>query len=284
MTELENMEEFVEFVNNGKKDGFCDCMLGGASSWDLPVWSGKWMFGFFMSKKISEDKITQEMINAFHDYIEYSLEEAIPSYVFDDPDGMNPDYLDLDSARAARDSILETLVDGQLDCSDSALEDVKMLRIGGAIETEQEKWHSYFSSLFLFSAWASFESVNGYELGFPEEITEGNKDAPVNPKLVKKKKGKSGYVYLVRQVGGEHFKIGRSVDVTKRLRTFNVKLPFKVELDHSFKCDNYLDGEKFMHKKFANKRVDGEWFNLSGDEVEAIKSISEFSNGELLFN
>lgn len=84
---------------------------------------------------------------------------------------------------------------------------------------------------------------------------------------------KEGYVYLVKSVSG-HYKIGKSINPHDRIRTFGVKLPFEVEIIHTIKSLQYHALEKFLHAKFDDKRVNGEWFNLSDDDVDYVKSLA----------
>ena len=91
---------------------------------------------------------------------------------------------------------------------------------------------------------------------------------------------KHGFVYLVREVNGDHHKIGRAKDVAKRVDIFNVKLPFKVELSHVIESDDYIGCEEHLHRLYRKKRVDGEWFALDDGDVEFIRGIKAFNGGE----
>lgn len=81
-----------------------------------------------------------------------------------------------------------------------------------------------------------------------------------------------GYVYLLKASTG-HYKIGRSKKVIDRLKLFEVKLPFEVEIIHLFPCVDMVDAERQLHIIFADKRVNGEWFDLSITDVATIKTI-----------
>lgn len=89
----------------------------------------------------------------------------------------------------------------------------------------------------------------------------------------KANKTKAGFVYVVKQVGGDHYKIGRTADPDDRLRTFNVKLPFPVEFEILIKCDDMYKLESDLHYQYASKRVRGEWFALDTDDLEAIRGL-----------
>ena len=61
------------------------------------------------------------------------------------------------------------------------------------------------------------------------------------------------------------YKIGKSKDPKKRLRTFKTAAP-------DVKLIAYGNGvsESFLHSKYKNRRKMGEWFMLSPKEVESI--------------
>lgn len=82
----------------------------------------------------------------------------------------------------------------------------------------------------------------------------------------------AGYVYLLKAETG-HWKIGRTKDPNDRLRTFNVKLPFKVEYEHLIKCRHANEVESALHEHYMLKRINGEWFDLSDDDIALIKGM-----------
>lgn len=86
-----------------------------------------------------------------------------------------------------------------------------------------------------------------------------------------KNKNKHGFIYVVQEESRGFFKIGRALDLNNRVKTFHVKLPFKINLHHSFKCDDYVQAEKTLHDCFAESRIDGEWFALCPEDLELIK-------------
>lgn len=86
------------------------------------------------------------------------------------------------------------------------------------------------------------------------------------------KQDRSGYVYLIQSESG-HYKIGRTKDINDRMHTFNVKLPMQYEPLHVITCVDCYQVEKELHQKFASKRINGEWFDLTGTDVAYIKSI-----------
>lgn len=87
----------------------------------------------------------------------------------------------------------------------------------------------------------------------------------------------SGYVYLLGSSIGL-YKIGMAKNVDKRLSAFS-GLPFEVSLICSIKADNMRHLEKALHYKFAERWERGEWYRLTADDVELIKSLA-VKNGE----
>jgi len=82
-----------------------------------------------------------------------------------------------------------------------------------------------------------------------------------------------GYVYLVRSKYG--VKIGKSVNVRNRTRLFEVKLPFPITVEHYAWFDDYSFAERELHQKYHAKRLEGEWFALSENDVDHIKTLGK---------
>lgn len=78
----------------------------------------------------------------------------------------------------------------------------------------------------------------------------------------------SGKVYLLKATGHPWYKVGKSIKSTKRLRWLYTQLPFEVELIHAIDTDNIGAVEDHFKRLFRSKRIRGEWYNLSADEVE----------------
>lgn len=86
---------------------------------------------------------------------------------------------------------------------------------------------------------------------------------------------RQGFVYLLcNEVNPSIYKIGRTRNPKSRRETFGVLLPFDVEYVCLIQADDMYALERELHDRFADKRVNGEWFALSPDDVTHIKSMA----------
>jgi len=95
-----------------------------------------------------------------------------------------------------------------------------------------------------------------------------------------RKTSKAGYVYLL-QSPSENYKIGYSATPEDRVKTFKNTLPFEVEYICLIPTDNMRKLEGELHDRFEDRRVEGEWFALTENDVAYIKLLAEDVKGQL---
>lgn len=84
------------------------------------------------------------------------------------------------------------------------------------------------------------------------------------------KQPKKGYVYLIVGIdasGVRNCKIGKSKDVQSRHRQLGIKMPFPIEVEHYIECADMHCIERYWHHMFQGKRLEGEWFNLTDEDI-----------------
>ena len=94
------------------------------------------------------------------------------------------------------------------------------------------------------------------------------KDNPTNKETQKVKKRASGFIYLLYCNANKLYKIGSSKNVIDRIKYLKTANP-SIEFINSYPVESMLI-EKEIHEQYKNKRVSGEWFDLSLVDVEKI--------------
>jgi len=81
----------------------------------------------------------------------------------------------------------------------------------------------------------------------------------------------SGYIYVIQSEYG--YKIGKTTSIKNRSQLFGVKLPFDFSFVYTYFSDRFSKLEVDLHQHFKHKRLNGEWFNLSNEDLEELEGF-----------
>ena len=123
----------------------------------------------------------------------------------------------------------------------------------------------------------------GAKAGWARQVAEANPDRPdvlailaplIDAQPVEQQhdgavEQRDGFVYLLRS--GKHYKIGHTLDVGRRRYDLAIQLPEAVEEVHVIRTDDPPGIERYWHERFAERRKNGEWFDLTRADITVFK-------------
>jgi hypothetical protein len=100
----------------------------------------------------------------------------------------------------------------------------------------------------------------------PALLTQGDNEATGR---ISDRSTPLGFVYLLRS--GRFYKIGHTFDLGRRKYDLAIQLPEPVAQVYAIRTDDPAGIERYWHERFADRRKNGEWFELTRDDVAAFK-------------
>lgn len=149
--------------------------------------------------------------------------------------------------------------------------DMRLINRNGSDIPDWNTFHNHFGNKINFIKELSsyLSSTNTYEDVLDMCVDYKDKEI-INEEIVLKKGiPVTEFVYLLKS--GKFYKIGRTNSVGRRQYEISVQMPEEVIEIHRISTDDSIGIERYWHQRFMSKRVKGEWFNLSREEVDIFK-------------
>lgn len=150
--------------------------------------------------------------------------------------------------------------------------------LGGEVKRKARE-DSNFPSHTVFDRWGAkaakaqkilefCSSNSGYEdvIEHCEGVPQTRAEASANHEEVR-----IGFVYLIKHGTRKEYKIGKTLNPLRREGEIRLELPEKVTPIHTIETDDPSGIENYWHRRFSEKRKEGEWFALSQADVRAFK-------------
>jgi hypothetical protein len=121
-----------------------------------------------------------------------------------------------------------------------------------------------------------FKLSQGHMNSIWRELRQGRfvSDSPVEPAptpvLRSSALGKPGFIYVLK--AGPFYKIGLTKDPDVRRKALAVALPYKDQVIFTIPVPDMFGHERYLHELFAHKRANGEWFELTDDDLDVIRT------------
>lgn len=86
---------------------------------------------------------------------------------------------------------------------------------------------------------------------------------------------KDGCIYIVNARGTSLYKIGYASNVGERMHSMRTDSPLELDVIAVIPAREPRKMESRLHRKYEKKRVRGEWFNLSNDDVVELSTVKD---------
>jgi len=79
-------------------------------------------------------------------------------------------------------------------------------------------------------------------------------------------------VYIIKIQDTNKYKIGRTINIKKRIKQFNTGNPENIKLEYFIETEHYLSLEKLLHEIFKNDKIGGEWYNFDDEKFKIVEA------------
>lgn len=84
---------------------------------------------------------------------------------------------------------------------------------------------------------------------------------------------KQGYVYVLQMEGHDYYKIGRTVNINRRVAEISPRMPGRLIVVFAHQVGDAPFTESSLHSAFSRHRMNGEWFKLNNLNLAEIKAL-----------
>lgn len=89
---------------------------------------------------------------------------------------------------------------------------------------------------------------------------------------------RTGFVYAVKQRDGTLVKIGKATNADARTNAIANSAPFPTDMIGSVETEDMSLLEVAIHKHFKHRRTNGEWFDMTLEDIEIVKNFLKSSD------
>lgn len=86
--------------------------------------------------------------------------------------------------------------------------------------------------------------------------------------------GRTEYIYVIKS--GVYYKIGKTTNIKQRMKALQYANPIEIELTLLQKLYHCSAREEDLQDRFNNRKVRGEWFQLTKKDIKEIQRILSF--------
>lgn len=83
------------------------------------------------------------------------------------------------------------------------------------------------------------------------------------------------YIYLIESLETGQFKIGKTKNVKRRLKTLQTGNGGKLKIIEIFQTKYPNKLESYLHNYFSHEKTIGEWFTFSHGDIKTFKTLCE---------